>query len=75
MLIFTLKVPVAIDLHFMNHQEPRFQQKISFTVILKKKEDAYILDDLRVSKLTTNFDFWVNYPFKYICYYHEDVQL
>ncbi len=29
-----------------------------------KKKVTYILDDMRVSKWTANFNFWVNYPFK-----------
>ncbi len=33
------------------------------TVQLKEKV-TYIFDDLRVSKLTAHFHFWVNYPFK-----------
>ncbi len=60
---FTLKVTVANDLHFMNHKRPQFQPKIIFTVLLKKKV-SYILDGLRMSKLTAHFNFWVNYHFK-----------
>lgn len=37
-------------------------QLLSF--LLKKKKDTYKLDCLRVSKLTANMDFWMNYPLK-----------
>ncbi len=50
------------DVHFVNHQGPRFQLKTFLTVLLKKKV-IYILNGLRVSKLTANVHFWVNYPF------------
>ncbi len=43
---------------------PRFQLQIFFTVLLMKK-NTYILDGLRVNKLTTDFHF--NYIFKNIC--------
>ncbi len=49
----SLKVPVAIDLHSINHQWTRFQLKIFFTVLLKKK----------VTYISANVHFWVNYPF------------
>ncbi len=42
-MLFLTQVPVAIDLHFMNHHEPLFQLKIFFTGLLKKKV-TYILD-------------------------------
>ncbi len=60
LFFFTLTVPLAIDLHFMNHQGPHFQLKNLFAVLLKKKNHDY----LRVSKLKANFHFWVNYPYK-----------
>ncbi len=37
---FYSQKPVATDLHFINHQEPRFQLKIIFTVLLKKKSPS-----------------------------------
>ncbi len=37
MLFLALKVPVAVDLHFMNHQGAWFHLKIIFIVLLKKK--------------------------------------
>ncbi len=55
MLLYSQK-QAATDLHFMNHQGPRFQLNIFFTVLLKKKV-TYILDGLRVSQLTANFHF------------------
>ncbi len=61
-LILTLQMAVAIDLHFMKHKGPPFQGQIFFTVLLKKKV-TYILNGLRVSKLTAFFCFWVNYTF------------
>ncbi len=42
--------------------ESQGQLKFFFTVL--KKKVTFILDGLRVSKLTTHFHFWVNYPFK-----------
>ncbi len=53
----------ATDLHFMNHYGPRFQLKIFFNVLLKKK---VILNGLRVSKLSGIFHFWVNYSFNHM---------
>ncbi len=58
---FLLLCPGSRWLPFMNHQGPRFQLKIFYTVRLKKKS---ILDGLWVSKLTASFQFWVTYPFK-----------
>ncbi len=55
-LILTLQMAVAIDLHFMKHKGPPFQGQIFFTVLLKKKV-TYILNGLRVSKLTAFFLF------------------
>jgi len=50
-----LKMPVAIDLHFINQQGAQLQLKIICTVLLRKK--SQILDGLRVSKLTTHYTF------------------
>ncbi len=63
LFFFLLPVVLVVDLHFMNYQGPRFQLKVLFTVLLKKKV-TYILDSLRMSKLTANFHFGVNYHFK-----------
>ncbi len=51
-----------LDLHCVNHQGAQFQLKIFTTLLLKKKVD-YILDGLRVGKLTENVIFFVNYRF------------
>ncbi len=59
-VLFTFKVPVAIDLHLINHKGAHFQLKICFTVPLKKK---VIFDGLRKIKLTENVNFWVNFLF------------
>ncbi len=54
-MLFYSQKPVATDLHFKNHQGPRFQLNI-FKV-------AYILDSLRRSKLTAVFNCWMNCAF------------
>ncbi len=36
----SLKIPVAADLHCMNHQELQFQLNIFFTDLLKKKKPS-----------------------------------
>lgn len=53
----TLKVLVAIDLHFINQQKPWFQLQI-FNDILKKK---FTCISERVSKLPANFHFCMKY--------------
>lgn len=35
----TFRVPIAHDLHFMNHQKPKFQAKILFNVT---KEESHL---------------------------------
>ncbi len=54
---------ISCVLHFMNHKGIQFQLQIFFTLLLKKKKNPYILTGLRVSKLTANFHFGMNYPF------------
>ncbi len=39
-------------MHFMNNQTPRFELKIFFAVLLKKKKSPTSLDGLKVRKLT-----------------------
>ncbi len=58
-----LNVTSAAVLHVMNHKGIQFQLQIFFTLLLKKKKKPYILIGLRVSKLTANFHFRMNYPF------------
>lgn len=50
---FTPKVTAATDLHFRNNQGPRFQLKIFCSA-----EVSYILNGLRVRKLTANVHFY-----------------
>ncbi len=47
---------VAIDLHFMKHKGPPFQGQIFFYCSTEEKV-TYILNGLRVSKLTAFFLF------------------
>ncbi len=61
-LFLLSKCRYPIDLHYINHQGPRFQLKISLLFYSRKM--WHILDGLRVSKLTANLNFWVNYHFK-----------
>ncbi len=56
----TVKVPVAVNSHYMNHQGPQFQLKIFLKKINKK--------GLRV-----NSHFWVNYTFKFKCMHFESL--
>ncbi len=64
---FTVKVMVAANFHFINHQGPRFQLKFFIIFLLtKKKKVTYILGGLRVDKWTANFHMWVTYLLK-IC--------
>ncbi len=60
MLFFTLKVIVAVDLYFMNHQELWFLAKTFFIFYYstEEKKVTHVLNGLRVSKLTANFHFW-----------------
>lgn len=60
-IILTLKVLIGADLRFMNHQGPHFHLNAFFNALLKNKF-VYILVDLKVSKPTTSFHYWVNYP-------------
>ncbi len=62
MVFLTVKVPVAVNSHYMNHQGPQFQ--------LKKKKKKRPED-----KFTTNFRFWVNYTFKFICMHFDSLYL
>ncbi len=41
---------VALDLHFMNYQVPRFQLKIFFTVLVKKNV-TYILEGEEINNI------------------------
>ncbi len=61
-----LKVTVAIDMSFMNQHETLVQLKYIFTVLLKNKKShlMYILDGMRVNKLTADFRSWVKHTFK-----------
>ncbi len=59
----TLNVTAPIALQIMNKEGPWIQLKILFTVLLKKV--TYILDGLRMSKLTENVIFLVNSSFKH----------
>lgn len=36
-VFITVKVPVGVELLFMNHQEQQFQTEIFFNAVLKKK--------------------------------------
>ncbi len=58
MLFFTLKLPAAIDLHFMNPQVAQILLKLFITGLLKKKKVSYIMYGLRVSKVTADVYFW-----------------
>ncbi len=42
LVFWTLKVTVAIDLRFVNHQGPQFQMKIIFSLLLKKENHLHI---------------------------------
>ncbi len=68
MLFFTVKVTVAANFHFINHQGPRFQLKffIIFVIILHYSSFFHYLGGLRVDKWTANFHMWVTYLLK-IC--------
>ncbi len=67
MFSFLHRLIVSLHKTLIYHQKSRgfilCCLKIFFTVQLKEKV-TYIFDDLRVSKLTAHFHFWVNYPFK-----------
>ncbi len=58
----TLKVPVAIDFHFMNHQGARFQLNIFFTVLLKK--GIHLHCAWPEGEKINIYIFTANYPFK-----------
>ncbi len=75
--VVTSQKHVATNLHYMNHKGPQFQKHI-LSSSNKEKKVTYILDGLRVSKLTSDFHFWVNCPFKthyYVCQHCQFIVL
>ncbi len=50
----TLKVTIIIDLHFMNHNEARFQLNIFFPALMKRLIYLFILG-------STVIDYWLIY--------------
>lgn len=65
-----LKVTVAIDLHYTNHRSDHgFSFKSSLLLYWRRRKDIWILNGLRVSKLTAKVSFLgpfgLNYPFNH----------
>ncbi len=60
-MLFLTKVSVAIDLHFMKHRKTTVPAK---NLLYRSAEIKSHLNLGCLSKLTANFNFWLNFPFK-----------